>query len=146
MTPSLAMYLMCILYRDGRRRWITRSVWHRAKRWAGCGVEADSEFSLTRAEHRNIGLISANTCHPDTFGTRFRALCRKAGVPVISMHNTRHTIASLLHGDGVAPATAAELPGHEVGTHQLVLREADRGRQVGSAARLGGLLAAGAEG
>lgn len=84
--------------------------------------------------------------HPDTFGTRFRALCKKAGVPVISMHNTRHTIASLLHGDGVAPATAAELLGHEVGTHLTYYVKPIEGAKSAAAARLGGLLAAGGEG
>lgn len=53
---------------------------------------------------------------------------------------------SLLHGDGVAPATAAELLGHEVGTHLQYYVKPIEGAKSAAVARLGGLPAAGAEG
>lgn len=80
--------------------------------------------------------------NPDTFSARFRSLCLAAGVPVIHMHNTRHTIASLLHEKGVAPAAAAELLGHEVGTHLQFYVKPVKGAKSLAASTLGGLFAA----
>ncbi len=58
--------------------------------------------------------------HPDVYSDRFRALCRAAGVPVIRLHQVRHTVALLLHRAGEAPADVASLLGHTVGTHLAV--------------------------
>jgi integrase len=54
---------------------------------------------------------------PSRFTALWNARCKAAGVPRIGMHQTRHTLASMLHAAGVAPAAAARLLGHEVGTH-----------------------------
>lgn len=80
--------------------------------------------------------------NPDSFTARFKMLCQQAGVRVIWTHNTRHTIASLLHEEGVAPAAAAELLGHTVGTHlQFYVRPVEQAKSQASAA-LGKLLLA----
>ena len=54
---------------------------------------------------------------PEWYSDRFRALCRKAGVPAIRLHAVRHSLAHLLHMNGVTPADAAELLGHRVEVH-----------------------------
>ena len=54
---------------------------------------------------------------PEWYSDRFRALCRKAGVPTIRLHAVRHSLAHLLHMNGVTPADAAELLGHRVEVH-----------------------------
>ena len=55
--------------------------------------------------------------HPDHYGRRFRQICKDAGVPLIRLHDVRHTVATLLHGTGVAPAHAAALLGHGIAVH-----------------------------
>lgn len=42
----------------------------------------------------------------------FADLCRKAGVPVLTFHSTRHTFASMLLDQGVDPLTIQALLGH----------------------------------
>jgi hypothetical protein len=43
---------------------------------------------------------------PYTYSDRFEALCRKACVPVIQLHSVRHTLATIMHKAGQAPAGA----------------------------------------
>jgi integrase len=47
-----------------------------------------------------------------TVNNRLRALCKEAGVPVISLHSLRHTHASLLIYAGVSIASIAKRLGH----------------------------------
>lgn len=47
-----------------------------------------------------------------TVNDRLKALCKKAGVPVISIHSLRHTHASLLIFAGVSIASIAKRLGH----------------------------------
>ena len=54
---------------------------------------------------------------PEWYSDRFRALCRKAGVPTIRQHETRHSMAGLLHSIHVTPADAAALLGHTLEVH-----------------------------
>lgn len=54
---------------------------------------------------------------PELYSDWFRALCRRAGVPVIRLHSVRHTLAFLLHRLGVVPGDAAALLGHTVEVH-----------------------------
>jgi integrase len=42
----------------------------------------------------------------------FEVLVRKAGVPKIRLHDTRHTCGTLLHLRGVPAAVIAAWPGH----------------------------------
>ena len=65
---------------------------------------------------------------PRTFTERFQALARDAGVPMIRLHSTRHTVAYLLHDAGVPPVKAAAFLGHTLGVHlsvYLFAREED---------------------
>jgi integrase len=54
---------------------------------------------------------------PYTYSDRFEILCRKAGVPVVQLHAVRHTLATIMHKAGEAPADAAALLGHTVAVH-----------------------------
>jgi integrase len=47
----------------------------------------------------------------------FREVCRAAGVSVIRLHDVRHSVATLLHSAGTAPAHAAALLGHGLPVH-----------------------------
>ena len=42
---------------------------------------------------------------PEWYSGRFRALCRKAGVPTIRLHAVRHSLARLLHLNGAYSLT-----------------------------------------
>jgi integrase len=55
--------------------------------------------------------------HPDHYGRRFREVCKHADVPMIRMHDVRHSVATLLHAAGTAPAHAAALLGHGIAVH-----------------------------
>ena len=59
----------------------------------------------------NLGLDQKS--HSD----EFRAVSREAGVPVIRLHDVRHSVATLLHSAGTAPAHAAALLGHGLPVH-----------------------------
>lgn len=50
---------------------------------------------------------------PETYSGRFRQLASEAGLPVIRLHDLRHTTASILASNGVALTTAAGLLGHD---------------------------------
>jgi integrase len=54
---------------------------------------------------------------PDAYSRRWLALRAEAGLPRIRLHELRHSISTTLHRNGVAPADAAGLLGHEVATH-----------------------------
>lgn len=44
-------------------------------------------------------------------------ICHEVGLPRIKLHAMRHTIASELHNQGIAPAAGAALLRHSVETH-----------------------------
>jgi integrase len=52
--------------------------------------------------------------HPDRLSDEFRRLCRQAGVPVIRLHDARHTANSLLAAAGVPDHIRAAWCGHTV--------------------------------
>lgn len=54
---------------------------------------------------------------PDTFSRRFEVLRDSARVPPIGIHNVRHTIATVLHENGVEAREGASMLGHSVATH-----------------------------
>jgi integrase len=54
---------------------------------------------------------------PEMYSDRFRTICREADVPVIRLHDVRHSVATLLHAAGTAPAHAAALLGHGLPVH-----------------------------
>ncbi|MCU1655653.1 MAG: integrase family protein [Pseudonocardiales bacterium] len=50
--------------------------------------------------------------HPDHISDRFGKLCKPAVVPVIRLHDTRHTAATMLLTLGVHPRVVQEMLGH----------------------------------
>ena len=54
---------------------------------------------------------------PEWYSDRFQAVCRDAGLPRITLHSVRHSLAFWLHREGVTPADAAALLGHTVEVH-----------------------------
>jgi integrase len=50
--------------------------------------------------------------HPESYSDKFEVLVRKAGVPKIRLHDTRHTCGTLLHLRGVPAAVIAAWLGH----------------------------------
>lgn len=96
--------------------------------------------------YRDTGLVVVNALgegiHPEAYSLRWRALCTAAGLPKIRLHAVRHTLALMLHRGGVAPADAASMLGHSVGTHlTFYVPKTERGAAT-AAARVGELLAA----
>lgn len=51
-------------------------------------------------------------CFNSTTNNRLKALCKKAEVPVITVHGLRHTHASVLLGAGVSIASVSQRLGH----------------------------------
>lgn len=66
--------------------------------------------------YENHGLVFArpdgNYVHPDGFSKTFKQLQRKAGLPVIRLHDPRHTHATLALQAGVHPRVVSERLGH----------------------------------
>lgn len=73
-------------------------------RQAAKGTWDDSGLVVTT--HTGEGL------HPDLYSDWFRALCRDAGLPVIRLHEVRHTLSTLLRESGVDDKTNAHVLGH----------------------------------
>lgn len=65
----------------------------------------------------NTGLVAVNAdgspIRPETYSKAFAAHCAAAGVPVIRLHDARHTAASQLLEAGVPVATVAKWLGHD---------------------------------
>lgn len=83
--------------------------------------------------------------HPEHLSNRFDALCRKADVPVIRLHDCRHTCATLMLANGVPVKVVAEMLGHSSpsitqSTYQHVLpgMSEDAGAKLSSLLGLGG--------
>jgi integrase len=65
----------------------------------------------------DTGLIAINEdgspIRPETYSTTFRRHCRAAGVPVIRLHDTRHTAATRMLDSGTTVSAAAKWLGHD---------------------------------
>ena len=87
------------------------------------------------------GLVIVNEAgepvRPEWFSDRFRALSREAGVPVIRLHATRHTMAVALNRAGVAPVDAAALLGHTTPVYVATYARAQSDGIGSAAAALG---------
>lgn len=80
---------------------------------------------------------------PDAFSRRFRALCAAAGVPPLTrVHNTRHSLATMLQDAGVPDNQAAALLGHDVATYRKFYLVTDDEGAASAAAAAGKLFAA----
>jgi integrase len=53
-----------------------------------------------------------STVHPSSFQRRFKTLVRRVGVPLIRLHDVRHTFATLALEAGVHPKVVSEILGH----------------------------------
>lgn len=105
-----------------------------ADRLAGGGAYIETGYVLVDALGR--------PARPEAYSDRFADLSRAAGVPVIRLHDVRHTIATTLHRAGQAPADAAALLGHTVAVHLATyVTGTERGTRTAAAA-LGEALAA----
>ena len=77
----------------------------------------------------------------ELYSDRFREVCKVAGLPVIRLHDVRHSVATMLHAAGVAPAHAAALLGHGIQVHMATyVTPTQDGVNVAGAA-LAGVLA-----
>jgi integrase len=65
----------------------------------------------------DTGLIAINEdgslIRPETYSKAFRRHCAAAGVPVIRLHDTRHTAATLMLDSGTTVSAAAKWLGHD---------------------------------
>jgi integrase len=94
----------------------------------------DNDFVLVDALGQPI--------RPEAFSDRFPRLYRSANVPIIRMHDVRHSVALMLHRAGQAPADAAALLGHSVTVHlETYVPRTALGAQTAASA-LGEVLAA----
>src|SRR5690606_14998740 len=59
--------------------------------------------------------------HPDTLSQTFERISRRADVPVIRLHDLRHTHGTLLIAAGVPVKVVSERLGHASDTYQHVL-------------------------
>jgi integrase len=96
--------------------------------------------------YRESGLIVVNALgvplRPEMYSDRFQTLCRAAGVPLITLHAVRHSLAFWLHREGVTPADAAALLGHTVEVHLSTYLPHSGASGIASAARALGRAAA----
>ncbi|AWB90862.1 hypothetical protein C3E78_00680 [Aeromicrobium chenweiae] len=105
---------------------------------------ADRLASGSAYEESGYVLVDAmgRPVRPEAFSDRFADLCAEADVPATRLHDVRHTVATLLHRSGVAPADAAGLLGHTVAVHlSTYVTSTERGAQTAATA-LGEALAA----
>ncbi|GFG68080.1 integrase [Mycobacterium kubicae] len=82
-------------------------------------------FRTRQAEERlalgggwpDTGLVAVNAdgspIRPETYSKAFAAHCAAAGVPVIRLHDVRHTAATMLLDGGTTPSATAKWLGHD---------------------------------
>jgi len=78
-------------------------------------LAAGSAYQAARPGCRNTHLVVdelGEPIHPESYSDRFEVLVRQAGLPVIRLHDTRHTAATLLHLRGVPARIISEWMGH----------------------------------
>jgi integrase len=68
------------------------------------------------AAYQDQGLVFADVIgeplHPNTVTYQFKRLCTRAGVPIIRIHDLRHTSATLMLANGEHPKIVQERLGH----------------------------------
>jgi integrase len=105
----------------------TLSARQAADRLAACTAYDDSGYVLVDALGQPI--------RPEAYSDRFKAMCIEAQVPVIRLHDTRHSVALLLHRAGQAPADVAALLGHTLTVHLATyVPRTERGAQSAASA------------
>jgi integrase len=88
-------------------------------------IAALRAFKACQAEERlalgrgwaDTGLVAVNIdgspIRPETYSKAFAAHCAAAGVPVIRLHDVRHTAATMLLDGGTTPSATAKWLGHD---------------------------------
>jgi integrase len=65
----------------------------------------------------HTGLVAVNSdgspIRPETYSKSFAAHCAAAGVPVIRLHDVRHTAATMMLDGGATPSATAKWLGHD---------------------------------
>ncbi|MFP5579851.1 MAG: tyrosine-type recombinase/integrase [Acidimicrobiia bacterium] len=98
-----------------------------------------AEFAATGIDHPGLMFAKSNgdPVHPDTFSQTFERIARRASVPVIRLHDLRHTHGTLLITAGVPVKVVSERLGHAsetftIETYQHVLpgMQADAARTM----------------
>jgi integrase len=95
---------------------------------------ADSGFVVVDALGQGV--------RPEWYSDRFRTVSREAGLPSITLHSVRHSLAFWLHSLGVTPADAAALLGHTVEVHLSTYLPHSGASGIASAAQALGRVAA----
>ncbi|HSV41085.1 MAG TPA: tyrosine-type recombinase/integrase [Nocardioidaceae bacterium] len=72
---------------------------------------------------------------PEWYSDRFRVVSRSAGLPDITLHSVRHSLAFWLHSIGVTPADASAMLGHTVEVHLAAYLPHSGTSGIGTAAR-----------
>jgi integrase len=84
-----------------------------SKRCLQIDSQLNSQFSnLTKGLDENKPIFVKGRVFNSTVNSRLKALCKKADVPIISLHSLRHTHASLLIFAGVSIVSIAKRLGH----------------------------------
>jgi integrase len=79
--------------------------------------------------------------HPDTITRRFNKLVDRAGVPVIRLHDVRHTYATLSLDAGVDPKIVSDRIGHANMAYTLqIYTHRSTGRDRAAAERVAGVI------
>ncbi|TLH48786.1 recombinase [Mycolicibacterium neoaurum] len=78
--------------------------------------QAEEQLALG-ADWPDTGLVAVNAdgfpIRPETYSKAFTAHCVAAGVPVIRLHDVRHTAATMLLDGGTTPSATAKWLGHD---------------------------------
>jgi len=91
---------------------------------------------LATSKTHNDGLVfhsrTGNAAYPNTIRKTFQCLARQAGLPPITLHEARHTAATLLAEAWASPKEAQKILGHssitttlQIYTHSHLQREAN---------------------
>jgi integrase len=90
-----------------------------------CWLAALRAFKTRKAEEHltlgagwpDTGLAAVNAdnspIRPETYSKAFAAHCVTAAVPVIRLHDVRHTAATMLLDGGTTPSATAKWVGHD---------------------------------
>lgn len=82
---------------------------------------------------------------PESISQKFERLCKRVGVPVIRLHDCRHTAATLMLEDGTPVKVAAEMLGHSnPAITQAIYQHVLPGMTESAGERLSGRLLGGA--
>lgn len=75
-----------------------------------------ARLAMGSAYNSTLDLVFANAIgepiHPNSLIGQFKRLTAKADVPAIRFHDMRHTVATLLMGQGVSPKVVQQILGH----------------------------------